>query len=216
MELTALRLALQRMRKELVMSNSGRSITDAILTIETAIGAKLPIITMVDVAEATNYIKTGAFSAPFFIVCNKDELATTLNQKVAEWRDYYEEHVTIRDYKICEHPVRNDTGTGTKMQIWRYEVDPVDDVTELDMPVGANIVHIEVPNDGEPPSMWAIVYPTAPYERRYFSLLPSGWDLPPNCHYLGTCVLDGGVNVFHIVKLFPKQELSNALDTILG
>jgi hypothetical protein len=92
------------------------------------------------------------------------------------------------------------------LQVWRYEIDPVDDVTELDMPKGATIVHMEVPNDGDPPSIWALVNVTSEFERRRFTLVATGMPIPEPAKYIGTSVLDKGIHVFHAFELFENSR----------
>jgi hypothetical protein len=94
------------------------------------------------------------------------------------------------------------------LQVWRYELDVVDDITELDMPLGAVIVHLEVPDPdaGDPPSIWALVNLNSEYERRLFTLVGTGMPIPEPAKYIGTAVMDRGLHVFHAFELFKNSR----------
>ena len=89
--------------------------------------------------------------------------------------------------------------------IWKYRLEGAN--RELEMPVGAQIVHVgmqrEHGHDGynyEVPTFWAIVNPAADREVRSFHLAGTGITLPSgDVKYHGT-VMDGAF-VWHLCEV---------------
>jgi hypothetical protein len=57
-----------------------------ILQLDEAAGYDIPILSLVDTAEVSSYMAKGAFGKPLFIVCNKDEVAESLETKLNFYR----------------------------------------------------------------------------------------------------------------------------------
>lgn len=61
-------------------------VVSLILMLDEAAGYNIPVLSLIDVAEASSYVSKGAFGKPFFIVCNKDEVAEALAIKLDIFR----------------------------------------------------------------------------------------------------------------------------------
>jgi hypothetical protein len=68
--------------------------------------------------------------------------------------------------------------------IWKYPF-ALGDVVGLDMPAGAEVVHVEC--QGGQPCLWALVDPEAPAEARTFRMFGTGHPIPEDVGpHLGT------------------------------
>lgn len=67
--------------------------------------------------------------------------------------------------------------------IWKYPV-YVDDLFELEMPVGAAILTIQLQD--RHPCLWALVDTSAPVERRKLAVRGTGLAIEANLRYIGT------------------------------
>lgn len=89
----------------------------------------------------------------------------------------------------------------TNKVIYKYSF-PVEDTFELDMPQGAQVLHVEAQYDV--PCLWAIVDLTAPIKARKFRLAGTAHPLEDNigkAHHVGSFFLRGGALVFHLFAL---------------
>ena len=94
-------------------------------------------------------------------------------------------------------------------QIWKFELDSDG---EIQMPAGANILTVQTQNDK--PMIWAIVDPQAPMETKKFTVLGTGWFVPPSTGvYIGTFQLQGGALVFHV---FHDMAGQGEVDQVKG
>lgn len=80
-------------------------------------------------------------------------------------------------------------------KIWRYPITP--GANELRMPTGAEVVHVGVAR-GET-SLWALVTPSAPDERRRFLAVGTGETVDDDRRYLGTFEFEPGF-VYHLFE----------------
>lgn len=88
------------------------------------------------------------------------------------------------------------------MQVWKYKI-PIKDATEIEMPKGARIVHVDI-QYGEP-CLWALVNPQADKETRYIRVAGTGHEVSPEdtMDHLGTFMLAGGTFVGHVFEMDP-------------
>jgi len=66
--------------------------------------------------------------------------------------------------------------------IWKFQLAACR--VEVEMPQGAEIIHFDAHR--ESPTIWAMVDPYAPAERRAFSVFGTGHAIPPGARYVGT------------------------------
>lgn len=86
--------------------------------------------------------------------------------------------------------------TGSPRRVWKFPLGR-SDVAEVDMPGGAKV--IEVAWQSGTFTLWAMVVPDKPPQRRVFYIVGTGSDIPADAHtHLGT-VHTGGF-VFHIFE----------------
>jgi hypothetical protein len=86
-------------------------------------------------------------------------------------------------------------------KVFKYDV-PVDDVFALDIPEGAKILSFQAQRDR--PTIWALVNPDAPAERRQFRLAGTGHpitDFDDELSFVGTCQMMSGSLVWHLFEL---------------
>jgi hypothetical protein len=87
--------------------------------------------------------------------------------------------------------------------IYKYDV-PLTDEFELDMPVGAEVISVQVQRGT--PRLWAMVNadPETPRESRRFRLLGTGRAIPAEfqlARFVGTFQMANGELVFHLFAL---------------
>ncbi len=70
--------------------------------------------------------------------------------------------------------------------IWKYPLDLADDIQEIEMPAGARVVSVAM--QGDSPTIWALVHPEQPLEKRHFSIHGTGHAIPNGEGYLGACL----------------------------
>jgi len=87
-----------------------------------------------------------------------------------------------------------------KKTIWKYPI-TTNDCIGLDLPVGAEILDIQIQNDM--PCIWALVDPEAIKVNRTFYIYGTGHVIEYSCskEYIGTYQLFGGELVFHVFEL---------------
>jgi len=100
--------------------------------------------------------------------------------------------------------------------IWKFQF-KIDDEVEIEMPIGARILHVGTQGDERQtalpsPFLWAMVESTAKKHRRKFLIFGTGHELPrlpideplPNdLQHIGTFQMRGGLLVWH---MFEKPE----------
>lgn len=90
--------------------------------------------------------------------------------------------------------------------IWKYVLTPE---IELEMPVGAQILSVHADGDGV--SLWALVCPDAPREKRRFVSFTTGDKVPQvkvpqvPMQFHGAAHLHGGEFVFHVFELVAEE-----------
>ena len=91
--------------------------------------------------------------------------------------------------------------------IWKYAVPlvmPDDPATELELPAGAQVLHVGVQGPAEV-TFWAWVDPLASLEKRRFKVYGTGWLVPASgMTYLGTAMVYGtsiGDIVWHLFEV---------------
>ena len=92
-------------------------------------------------------------------------------------------------------------------QIWKYEIRAITDVVELSMPVGAEVLTVQVQRGM--PCIWARVNPAAPRVLRMFRIVGTGYDLPVppwpcRLEYMGTFQMHDGNFVWHVFQEIPQ------------
>ncbi len=84
-------------------------------------------------------------------------------------------------------------------QIWKFPVQP--NRFSLDIPMGAQILHLAVQGDAGEPQMWVLVNPEAKPERRTFTVYGTGWPISNQfIAYIGTFMMEDGALVFHVFE----------------
>lgn len=83
--------------------------------------------------------------------------------------------------------------------IWKFQF-PVEDEFTLDMPEGAQVLHVREQN--MKPCLWALVNPDNPAEERHFKLRGTGHPIHEEnpLKYLGTFFLIDGGFVGHVFE----------------
>lgn len=83
--------------------------------------------------------------------------------------------------------------------VWKFEL-PIVDNPAVEMPVGANVLHVETQRNV--PRIWALVDPEAKAEHRAFRLLGTG--RPRHAdelgRFIGSFMMHDGVLVFHLFE----------------
>lgn len=86
-------------------------------------------------------------------------------------------------------------------KVWKYDV-PIDDYFELNMPIGAQVLTVDV--QAERPCLWALVDPDMPKEKRRFRFAGTGHPInePENrLRFINTFQMRGGSLIFHIFEV---------------
>lgn len=96
--------------------------------------------------------------------------------------------------------------------IWKFPFE-VTDTVDVQMPLGAEILHIETQQQGslDVPCMWALVDPNKPVVTRRFKLFGTGHPLPEDIDgmvHVGTFLLAQGNFVGHLFHagIAPRKE----------
>jgi len=89
--------------------------------------------------------------------------------------------------------------------IWKYIIETNDDIQNIKMPSGANILHVDM--QGPTICMWALVNKNALLESRYFKIHGTGHPVNERIkEHLGTVIekIEGitGSLVWHIFEVF--------------
>lgn len=90
--------------------------------------------------------------------------------------------------------------------VCKYPV-PVTDLFHLDIPVGAEILMVQVQHGG--PKIWALVDLSRPVERRFFRLAGTGHDIDDSVSltYIGTFQLNNGNFVGHVFEIGGLNDI---------
>jgi hypothetical protein len=93
----------------------------------------------------------------------------------------------------------------TERTIWKFAIEVTDEFT-LEMPIGAEPLHVETqrvngPNaQYEQPCLWALVDPTAEREQRTFYVHGTGHPVHADAEHIGSFLLYGGSFVGHVFE----------------
>lgn len=93
-----------------------------------------------------------------------------------------------------------------RLAVYKYDLPITDDVIEIDMPVGAQILHLGwQPTNARQVQMWALVDPdpTHPVQHRRFRIYGTGHPIP-NPHelrHVGTVLTFDGQLVWHVFEV---------------
>lgn len=92
--------------------------------------------------------------------------------------------------------------------IWKFDMRITDEQT-LEIPQGAHILSVQQQDPQQPEciSLWALCHPGNPVERRKFNIYGTGHPLhPPIGDYIGTVLIYGGVQVYHVFEVTDDKE----------
>lgn len=99
-------------------------------------------------------------------------------------------------------PVAEDT----TLAVWKFPVWDGGDYSDVDMPVGAQILTVQF-QEGSGACIWALVDPQRSIERRRFRIAGTGHPInDPLLHYLGTFQMMGGALIFHVFEIAAPAE----------
>lgn len=97
--------------------------------------------------------------------------------------------------------------------VWKYEIHPDDDMIAIEMPVGAEVLSVQIQR-GQP-VLWALVDTDAIHRMHYFHIARTGYFIThPVERHLGTFQLDGGAPVFHLFQLPGPRGLPQHAESI--
>lgn len=86
--------------------------------------------------------------------------------------------------------------------IWKYELDPRSDVISLDVPNGAELLHVD--SQHETICVWFELDPNDATEMRHFEIFGTGHlireDMGINRCHIGTIQLKNGNLIFHVYE----------------
>ena len=86
------------------------------------------------------------------------------------------------------------------MTIWKFPLPVTDEVTVAALPVGAQILTVQMQHDI--PCIWALVDQYAKSEERRFRTYGTGYDIPANPgQYIGTVHMHGSILVWHVFEV---------------
>jgi hypothetical protein len=91
--------------------------------------------------------------------------------------------------------------------VWKFplSIGIAPPVADIAMPVGAEILHVGQQDDV--PTVWALVDPGArATEARHLLAVPTGFELPFACDYLGTTHIHDGRIVVHVFEAAPSSR----------
>lgn len=88
--------------------------------------------------------------------------------------------------------------------VWKYPLKP--GRTVHNMPQGAKVLTVQTQN-GEP-SLWALVEPQMPHERRFFDVYGTGHSMPSDPgRYVATFQMDYGALVWHVFEGYASASI---------
>lgn len=85
--------------------------------------------------------------------------------------------------------------------IWKYPLAIADEIQEIDMPIGAKILTVQIQRGVA--CMWALVDPEAEKTKRAFKIIGTGHPIKVDVtlDYIGTVQQLGGTLVWHVFEL---------------
>ena len=109
------------------------------------------------------------------------------------------------------------------MRVYKYKLDPLAPYTTVQMPMGAEVLDFREQPPGSVGStegyyIWALVDDTVAHEHRYFTIVPTGYEMPTrfrgapvSLKYIGAshCLLPAGnfvLHCFEIIEARPPAE----------
>ena len=81
--------------------------------------------------------------------------------------------------------------------VWKYRL-PIQDDIVLEMPFGAELLHVENQGDDQAGYLWALVDSDNGREKRRFKLRGTGHDARDCGAHVGSFMLFGGILVYHL------------------
>lgn len=85
------------------------------------------------------------------------------------------------------------------LSIWKYLLSITNQDQDIDIPVGAKIIHIAAQSDIL--CLWALVDPSASMQQRWFRVHNAGHNVDPKLAYVGSAMFHGGKLVFHVFEV---------------
>ena len=87
--------------------------------------------------------------------------------------------------------------------VYKYSF-PITDLVELEMPLGAQVVHIEEQRGA---CLWALVDPEQPRELRHFHIYGTGRPIHRSAlSHVGTFLMAGGTLVWHVFEMRKEPK----------
>jgi hypothetical protein len=92
---------------------------------------------------------------------------------------------------------------GHTTAVWKYPLSlgPAVAWQEIEMPRAAGLVRVG--QQGDVPTVWAIVNPHSPLETRRLIAVPTGFELLGHHAYVGSTEIEGGQIVVHVFEELP-------------
>lgn len=84
-----------------------------------------------------------------------------------------------------------------KLTVFKYPLSLKDGPQLLHLPVNAKLLRVACQN--EKPNIWALVDPYGNKEVREFVVIGTGYPVPENAQYIGSC--DDRIFVWHVFEL---------------
>jgi hypothetical protein len=81
------------------------------------------------------------------------------------------------------------------------DIIPANEQFEIEMPIGAEILTIQLQGQDPQPMIWAKVNPLAEKEKRKFWAATTGTTIPKDSKYLATLQFNRGAFVVHVFEL---------------
>jgi hypothetical protein len=76
-----------------------------------------------------------------------------------------------------------------------------DDVTEIYLPDGAEVLHVDVQGPDNDLQLWALVSTGAPFGKRRFRIAGTGHPINDAVSHVGTVLLHDSALVFHVFEV---------------
>lgn len=83
--------------------------------------------------------------------------------------------------------------------IYKYELEPINDINAVNLPMDSVILSTNTQGNGI--FIWAEVESTNLHIDRYFTVIPTGGNIPMWSEFIGTVMLNGGSLVFHVYEI---------------
>lgn len=90
------------------------------------------------------------------------------------------------------------------MRVYKYNISPSNfgELVKIDMPFGATVLTADKDSREDTAAIWALVNPEAPMMPRVFTVVGTGWDMPPAAEdfkYIGLVRI--GEYIFHVFEV---------------